>query len=82
MSKICTRCNMQKDYSLFYKSTPLRKKDDGYDYYCKECRNANTRKSLANTKRKCSEAGCDKSHYAKSLCRSHYIKRRNKENKA
>ncbi len=79
--KICKRCNMQKDFSFFYKNKPLRKNDDGYDYYCKECRNANHRRSLANNKRKCSESGCESSHYALSLCRSHYIKKRNKENK-
>lgn len=79
--KICIKCNVQKEYSLFYRAKPLRPTDDGYDYYCKQCRNATTKYYLENTKKKCTESGCDNNHYALSLCRKHYIKKRNQEKK-
>jgi hypothetical protein len=79
--KCCKKCNTSKLVELFYKSTPLRKNDDGYDYYCKQCRNENGKQSLANKNKKCSELECNNNHYALSLCRNHYVKRRTKENK-
>ena len=40
MSKICSRCKIEKDEREFYKN---QRKPDGLDYYCKACRNkANT----------------------------------------
>jgi hypothetical protein len=79
--KVCKKCNNLKSVEFFYRSKPLRKNDDGYDYYCKACRNLNSKNSMLNNKRKCSEPGCANGHYALSLCRSHYLKKRNKENK-
>jgi len=79
--KVCKKCNNLKSVEWFYRSKPLRKNDDGYDYYCKSCRDLNHKQSMANNKRKCSEPGCDSSHYALSFCRSHYLKKRNKKNK-
>ena len=35
MSKICTKCGIQKDESEFYKNKRI---PDGLDYYCKACR--------------------------------------------
>jgi hypothetical protein len=72
--KSCVKCNTPKSVEFFYKLTPLRKNDDGYDYYCKSCRNALVKNNYHNNKVRCSI--CDKPNYAKSLCRSHYLKER------
>ena len=36
MSKICSKCKLEKDESEFYGN---KRKPDGLDYYCKDCRN-------------------------------------------
>ena len=83
MTKTCSKCHQIKDLSVFYKMKAYRPNDDGYDYYCKECRNASAYKTWNNNKVKCSEEGCDKPNYARTLCKSHYHKllRREKKNK-
>ena len=45
MSKICSKCKLEKDESEFYAN---KRKADGLDYYCKDCRNG---KSNAPAKR-------------------------------
>ncbi len=84
MTKTCSRCKEIKDISLFYKQTALRPNDDGYDYYCKACRNASASKTWKTNKKKCSVEQCDSPHYARTLCKCHYhklIRREKKENK-
>ncbi len=39
-TRVCGRCRQEKDQGLFYSSRAAR---DGYDNYCKECRNADSR---------------------------------------
>lgn len=36
MSKVCSKCKIEKDESEFYSN---KRMPDGLDYYCKECRN-------------------------------------------
>ena len=74
MTKICSRCKDVKDLIAFYKKTALRPNDDGYDYYCKVCRNKSTYKSWNSNKSKCAEEGCSKPNYSRSVCRVHYNK--------
>lgn len=72
MTKTCSRCKETKDLIAFYKQTALRLKDDGYDYYCKLCRNKAAYKSWNNNKSKCTEEGCSKASYSRQICRVHY----------
>lgn len=67
----------------FYKKTALRLHDDGYDYYCKSCRNTSCYKTWTTNKIKCTEDGCNNPNYAQKLCKNHYHKllRRNKKDK-
>ena len=84
MTKTCSKCKETKDISIFYKQTALRPNDDGYDYYCKVCRNASAKKTWTNNKKKCSTQDCDKPHYARTVCKCCYhklIKREKKVNK-
>jgi hypothetical protein len=74
MTKTCVRCEKVKDLSVFYKQTALRPKDDGYDYYCKECRNASAKNTWKNNKKKCSVEQCESPHYARTVCKCHYSK--------
>lgn len=74
MTKICSRCQEAKDISNFYRQTALRVNDDGYDYYCKACRNQASYKSWKNNKLKCIEDNCHKSSYSRQMCRVHYNK--------
>jgi len=74
MTKICIKCKDVKDTIDFYKKTALRSNDDGYDYYCKVCRNKSAYKSWANNKSKCAEEDCNKPSYSRSVCRVHYNK--------
>lgn len=76
MNKTCAKCKLEKPVSEFYKSTPLRKNDDGYDYYCKECRKWHMRNTSKNNKVKCTIDNCGKPHYAHGMCKSHYEKAR------
>lgn len=83
MTKTCSRCKKTKDIIVFYKMTALRPNDDGYDYYCKVCRNASAKKTWTTNKKKCSTTQCDKPHYARTVCKCCYHKliRREKKNK-
>ena len=74
MTKTCSRCKETKELVTFYKRTALRVNDDGYDYYCKVCRNKSTYKSWTNNKSKCIEEGCSKPKYSRNVCRVHYNK--------
>ncbi len=83
MTKTCSKCHEVKDLSVFYKRTALRPNDDGYDYYCKACRNISSYKTWNNNKVKCITEGCNKPHYARELCKCCYQKllRRKEKNK-
>jgi len=83
MHKTCSRCQEAKDKTLFYKMKAYRPNDDGFDYYCKSCRNASMKKTWSTNKKKCSTAGCEKPHYARTVCKCCYNKliRREKKNK-
>lgn len=83
MTKTCSRCQEVKDKTLFYKMKAYRPNDDGFDYYCKACRNASMKKTWSTNKKKCSTAGCEKPHYARTVCKCCYNKliRREKKNK-
>ena len=70
--KVCKKCNNLKSVEFFYKVKPLRKNDDGYDYYCKSCRNWYTKKNYHTNKRKCTIDTCNNPHYAKGYCKNHY----------
>ncbi len=83
MNKTCSRCKETKDLIAFYKMKAYRPNDDGYDYYCKVCRNASANKTGITNKRKCTAEQCYRPHYARTLCKRHYHKllRREKKNK-
>ena len=83
MTKTCIKCKEAKDISLYYKSKAYRPNDDGYDYYCKSCRNSSIYKTWSTNKKKCSTQGCDNPHYARTVCKCCYHKllRREKKNK-
>ena len=81
MTKTCSKCLETKDISVFYKRTPYRAKMDGWDYYCKSCRNNASRKTWSNNQAKCTSEECDKPHYAKSFCKNHYHKHLRREKK-
>lgn len=76
MNKECRKCNVIKPVSEFYKRKIVWSKDDGYDYYCKECRNKCAKDNYHNNSRKCTTGNCKKPHYALGLCKVHYNKRR------
>ena len=44
MSKICSKCKIEKDESEFYSN---KRMPDGLDYYCKDCRKGHTYNSGA-----------------------------------
>ena len=79
MTKNCIKCKETKDLSVFYKMKAWRPTDDGYDYYCKLCRNDQAKNNYYNNSVKCTV--CDKPHYAKGMCRSHYCKKQREEKK-
>ena len=84
MTKTCSKCKEIKDISIFYKQKALRPNDDGYDYYCKKCRNASAVKTWTTNKKTCTVDGCDRPHYARYTCKNHYhklLRREKKENK-
>lgn len=84
MTKTCSKCHEEKDLNLFYKRTAYRSTMDGWDYYCKSCRNEAAHKTWSTNKAKCTEDGCDKLHYAKNFCKNHYhklLRRQKKVNK-
>ncbi len=74
-TKVCAQCSKRLSINKFYKSNRL---NDGYDYYCKECRKSNTLVSHRGGKRKkaCTITGCDKPNYATNICKMHYERRR------
>ena len=81
--KICKKCNTPKHVDFFYKLKAYRPNDDGYDYYCKACRNLSTYKTWSTNKVKCTVQGCDSPNYARQLCKCCYHKliRREAKNK-
>lgn len=81
MHKTCSKCQEIKDISVFYKMKAYRPNDDGYDYYCKVCRNASAYKTWTTNKRVCSSEGCDKPNYARNSCKNHYHKLLRREKK-
>ena len=81
MTKTCTKCDQVKDVSVFYKMKAHRPKDDGYDYYCKLCRNSAAYKTWSNNKTKCTTEGCDRPNYARHQCKNHYHKLLRREKK-
>ena len=81
MTKTCSRCQEVKDTTLFYNMKAYRPNDDGFDYYCKACRNASMKKTWSTNKKKCSTAGCEKPHYARTVCKCCYNKLLRQEKK-
>ena len=81
MTKTCARCQEVKNKTLFYKMKAYRPNDDGFDYYCKACRNASMKKTWSTNKKKCSTAGCEKPHYARTVCKCCYNKLLRQEKK-
>ena len=81
MHKTCIKCQEVKDKTLFYKMKAYRPNDDGFDYYCKACRNASMKKTWSTNKKKCSTAGCEKPHYARTVCKCCYNKLIRREKK-
>ena len=81
MTKTCIKCKEVKDKTLFYKMKAYRPNDDGFDYYCKACRNESMKKTWSNNKKKCSTAGCEKPHYARTVCKCCYNKLLRQEKK-
>ena len=49
MTKTCSKCQEAKDTTVFYK---LKAEEDGFDYYCKTCRNTSAKKTLTTNKKK------------------------------
>lgn len=72
LTKTCARCKETKALDEFYPSKSLKYGKDGYDYYCKYCRNGTHLKSRHTNKKRCSLEGCDKPNYSKNVCRTHY----------
>lgn len=63
--KECIKCKQSKSLADFYQQ--------GADYYCKYCRNAQSIKShRGGNKKPCAVDGCERSHYALTYCRMHY----------
>lgn len=71
-NKTCKKCKQSKPLTEYYKSTTYTWEKDGHDYYCKYCRVGTHLNSINNQDKKCSLNDCNKSHYAKDLCRMHY----------
>ena len=76
MNKTCVKCKLEKSVLEFYKAKALRKNDDGYDYYCKKCRNWALKKTYHTNKVKCTMDNCKKPHYALGMCKVHYNKKK------
>ena len=72
--KECASCKEVKALDQFYITKNYSK--DGYDYYCKYCRNGNTLKSVRNSDKakKCDIKDCNVQHYARGYCRKHYAR--------
>lgn len=71
MNKTCTSCKANKSISDFYVQ---RRWKDGYDYYCKKCRNDANAKVQETKKIKCSVEECQRNVYAKKMCKMHYAR--------
>jgi hypothetical protein len=68
-TKQCSKCQETKTLDQFYKSKFK------YDYYCKYCRVGTAIKShRGGNKKPCSIPLCEKTHYAKGMCRNHYTR--------
>lgn len=78
-TKQCVKCKETKTIDNFYKISAKTAKrqaqSDFYDYYCKYCRVGQSLKShRGNNAKKCTASECDKHHYAKGFCRTHYAR--------
>lgn len=69
MYKVCSHCLCTKSRSDFYKRSS---RTDGYDYYCKQCRNKFSMRNVVENPMVCSVKDCTKPHYALSMCRNCY----------
>lgn len=69
MNKICSGCKESKQLANFYKASKLK---DGYDYYCKQCRNNANGKVRDKVNKQCNVDDCNKGFYANGYCRMHY----------
>ena len=73
-TKECARCQESKPVTEFYKAKYSYEKDN-LDYYCKFCRVGTAIKSQrGGNKKHCSVSLCEKTHYAKGMCRNHYTR--------
>jgi hypothetical protein len=73
-TKKCSRCNIKKSIDKFAKRSASK---DKLDYYCSPCRTAMTYLSRTNKNIKCTWNNCDKNHYSKGLCNTHYTRKKN-----
>jgi hypothetical protein len=69
-NKLCVKCQETKTLDNFYPNKNV--KSDGYDYYCKYCRNGAHLVSIRTQDKKCSIEECNNTHYARTWCRVHY----------
>ena len=73
-TKECVKCKESKPVIEFYKAK-YTYQNDGLDYYCKYCRVGTSIKSQrGGNKKGCSISLCEKTHYAKGMCRNHYTR--------
>ncbi len=73
-TKQCKKCQELKTVDQFYKAK-YSYEQDGLDYYCKYCRVGTAIKSQrGGNKKPCSVSLCEKTHYAKGMCRNHYTR--------
>lgn len=78
-TKQCIKCQETKTLDQFYKANDKTIKKqylkDGHDYYCKYCRVGTSLKSHnGGNKKPCTVLLCEKTHYAKGMCRKHYAR--------
>lgn len=76
MTKVCTRCKIEKSIDEFYSNKMTVRFTHGVDYYCKQCRIESHRHSVKTNNRKCTVDGCLRPHYALGTCQGHYEKAR------
>lgn len=71
--KTCSRCNEEKQLSEFYSTQTFKRYKFNVDYLCKTCRNGFTLSHhRGNPNVICTVDECEKRHYAKGYCRTHY----------
>lgn len=73
ITKICFKCKEEKTLDGFYSGKATQEYKHNVDYYCKVCRTGSTLKSQRSPgKFQCGLEDCDRRHYAKGYCRTHY----------